>query len=132
MRMKTSLVLQPRRQLSRAEAWGCLTANLALPGSGSLVAGRAVGYAQLIVTLVGMGISLVSGWQFIVWYIHNWNRLQPLYADEVLSILQEIWMHLRWPILGFSVFLIALLWGLITSMQILSKSPKSPIPPRIL
>lgn len=130
--MKTSLVLQPRRQLSRAEAWGCLTANLALPGSGSLVAGRAVGYAQLVLSMIGMGISLVAGWQFIVWYVRNWDRLHPFYADEVASVFQEIWMHFRWPLFGFTVFLIALLWGLITSLQILSKSPKLPVPPRIL
>ena len=52
--MKISLALGPRRPLSRQTAWGCLTTNLALPGAGSLVAGRVSGYPQLALGVGGM------------------------------------------------------------------------------
>ena len=38
--MKLQLTSAKPRALSRSEAWGCVTANLAVPGSGSLAAGR--------------------------------------------------------------------------------------------
>ena len=58
--MKISLALGQARPLSRSEAKGCLTANLALPGSGSLVAGRAVGYFQMAFYLAGFIISIIG------------------------------------------------------------------------
>ena len=50
--MKISLALGQRKPLDRTTAWGCLTANLAVPGCGSLVAGRVSGYFQLLLAPV--------------------------------------------------------------------------------
>ena len=54
MRTKISLALGQRQALSRQTAWGCFTTNLALPGFGSLVAGRISGYFQVALAMVGL------------------------------------------------------------------------------
>lgn len=131
--MKTFLVLQRSRPLSRSEAWGCFTANLALPGSGSLVAGRAIGYAQLAASAVAMCMTVSTCLPFMSWYFQNYKRLQPNYYDEAIQNLHEIWMHLRWPMLSMGVFVFSLLWAGITSWQIIAAAKKStPLPPVIL
>ena len=66
--MKISLALGPRQPLSRQTAWGYLTSNLALPGSGSLLAGRISGYAQLALGLGGLLMTVVFGLRFMLWY----------------------------------------------------------------
>src|SRR5262245_61782376 len=116
--MRISLALGPRRALSRQTAWGCLTSNLALPGSGSLVAGHPVGYAQLALALGGFAVSAVFGVRFIVWQLANWSRFHGPQADPVAE-LAEIWFHLRWALLGMAVVFIAFLWALMTSLVIL-------------
>ena len=65
MPTKVSLALGPRRPLSRQTAWGCFTTNLAMPGFGSLVAGRISGYAQAALTIGGMVLTMVFGARFI-------------------------------------------------------------------
>lgn len=116
--MRISLALGPRRALSRQTAWGCLTSNLALPGSGSLVAGRPVGYLQLVVALGGFAVSAVFGVRFIVWQLANWTRFHGPQADPAAD-LAEIWLHLRWALLGMATVFFAVFWALITSLAIL-------------
>ena len=121
--MKTSLVLNPRRHLNRSEAWGCFTANLALPGSGSLVAGRAIGYVQITCAFIGMGITLVAGMRFIMWFFANWARLSDQSQDP-FGYLQELWTAAQWPLGGMAIFAFAMLWAMVTSFQVLSATPK--------
>jgi hypothetical protein len=129
--MKTCLALNPRRPLNRSEAWGCFTANLALPGSGSLVAGRAIGYAQMTCAVIGMGITLVTGMRFIIWFLGNWARLSDQSQDPFVY-LQELWTAAQWPLGGTALFGFAMLWAMATSFQILSASPKKPgLPPQL-
>ena len=116
--MRISLALGPRRALSRQTAWGCVTSNLALPGSGSLVAGRPVGYAQLALALGGFAVSAVFGVRFIVWQLANWSRFHGPQGDPVAD-LAEIWLHLRWALLGMAIVFFAFLWALMTSLAIL-------------
>ena len=131
--MKLSLALGPRRVLSRQTAWGCLTSNLALPGSGSLVAGRISGYAQLLLGLGGLGISVVTGARFLVWYLANWSKLQDQYGDPFAGI-GQLWLELRWPLLGLAIFGAGLLWGLATSLQIVHEAKtaeRKQVPPKL-
>src|SRR6266704_718355 len=133
MPMKISLALGPRQPLSRQTAWGCLTSNLALPGSGSLLAGRRSGYSQLVLAMAGLLVITIFGLRFILWALGNWSRLHAPDADPVESLL-EIWVHLKWALLGFGVALIAWLWALITGLSILNSAPKtdhSSSPPRL-
>lgn len=136
MPMKISFVLGPRKPVSRQTAWGCLTTNLAFPGSGSLLAGRKVGYAQIPFTIVGLGLSLVTTIQAFIWLCSNWAQLQD---DDPAGSLLRLWAHIRMPLLGIAIFLFGLLWALITSASILSQARaaereailKRPLPPKL-
>lgn len=132
MAMKVSLALGSREPLSRQTAWGCVTGNLALPGSGSLVAGRRSGYPQLALAALGLILSMIFGLRFIYWFFANWSRLHQPSADPVAA-LGEMWQVLRWALLGLAVFLASWLWALGTSLRILHSatgSENSNAPPR--
>jgi hypothetical protein len=131
--MKISLALGPRQELSRQTAWGCLTANVALPGSGSLLAGRATGYPQLGLALGGLALSLLFGLRFIVWYIANWSHFYGPQADP-FSAMGDIWFKMRWALLGIGVFALGWLWALATSLAIVQSAKnaeKAAVPPRL-
>jgi hypothetical protein len=127
--MKISLALGKRQPLSRQTAWGCLTANLALPGSGSLVGGYVSGYPQLALCVIGLGLTTVFGLRFIYWYFANWSRVM---APDPVSALGQMWVEVKWPLLGMLIFLVALLWSLVTSLAILRSAQKIEPPPRIV
>ena len=124
--MKFSIALGARHPISRSIAWGCLTSNLALPGSGSLFAGRKSGYAQLAVGVTGLLVSTICGMQFILWQLANWSRF---HGPGVEPDLLEMWLHLRWALAGFGIFFIALIWALMTSFSILEAARKTGPPP---
>jgi len=119
--MRPSSPPQPRAPLSRETAWACLTTNLAMPGAGSLAAGRLSGYAQIALALGGMAISLLFGVRFIWWFLSNWSQLQNPDADPVAT-LGEIWRALKWPLLGLGLFVLSWLWALVTSLGILREA----------
>jgi hypothetical protein len=131
--MKVSLALAPRRSLSRQTAWGCLTTNVALPGFGSLMAGRRSGYPQAALGLGGLVLTLLFTVRFAYWYFTAGNRLQNDGTDPVEALL-ELWRAARWPLLGIGVFLLGWLWALATSCQLLHAAkeaePKD-VPPRL-
>jgi hypothetical protein len=131
--MKISLTLHPRRAMQRSEAWACLSANLALPGAGSLAAGRKAGYAQMALAFLGLAVSVVAGIPMIEWGMTNWSRLmQPAPVDDPLGPLTELWRHARWPMVGLGIFLAGLLWSVVTGMALLAAAPKDAVPPRIV
>lgn len=134
MLMKFSLILGPRRPLDRQTAWGCLTTNqLGLPGLGSLAAGRRTGYAQMAFSLSGLAISASCSVRFITWFVSHWDRLQEL-QGEPGAYFHEIWIHLRWALLGFAVFLVGWLWALASSISIVARAKAAEAkaaPPRI-
>src|SRR5277367_5817006 len=103
MPMKVSLALGERRPLSRQTAWGCLTSNLAVPGCGSLFAGRVVGYGQFALTAVGFGLTCIFGVQTIYWFLSNPNRNQQADDDPGLYLM-TMWTHTRWALLGVALF----------------------------
>jgi hypothetical protein len=131
--MKTSLALGSRERLSRQTAWGCLTSNLALPGSGSLVAGRRSGYGQLALGAAGLVLTSIFGLRFIFWSVKNWSHLYGAQADP-MNAFNEMWPVLKWALLGLGVFAIGWLWGLATGLQIIycAKVPEpGNVPPRL-
>jgi len=130
--MKISLALGPRQPLSRQTAWGCFTSNLALPGFGSLAAGRKVGYFQAALTIIGMGFTLLFGVRFIFWTLSNWARLHDPLGDQIAA-LGEMWLHVRWAMVGIGIFALGWLWALTTSMSILGSAAHSQqsLPPRL-
>jgi hypothetical protein len=133
MPMKISLALEPRRPLSRQTAWGCLTTNIAMPGFGSLMAGRVSGYGQAALAVGGMIVTVVFGARFVFWYFANWSRFHGLDADPA-DALGEMWQYVKWPLLGFGMFGIGWLWALATSLQIVNsarKTESAAVPPRL-
>ena len=136
--MKVSLALGERRPLSRQMAWGCCTTNLAIPGCGSLFAGRRVGYAQFALTAIGFGLTCIFGVQTIFWFLTNPNRSQQADDDPTQNLVM-MWEHTRWPLLGVALFFTALFWAALTSASIVAESrafeamnkvPR-PIPPKL-
>jgi len=114
-------------------ARGCLTANLAIPGMGSLVGGRKVGYAQLSVCFTGFGLTLVSGVHCIYWTLAHWEELHDPNLIDPFAALREVFLHMRWPLLGIALFIAAWLWALMTSYSLLriatSAAPPTLKPP---
>jgi MFS family permease len=108
-----------------------VTGNLAVPGSGSLAAGRAVGYFQMALTFIGFILSLVCGAAFIHWYFANASQFAQLQQDDPGEALGSLWEHAHWAFFGVAVFVFALAWAAITSFQILQAPRKDSAPPRI-
>lgn len=129
--MKLVLASRAKGPANRQEAWACMTANLALPGSGSLAAGKSVGYYQLALTTAGFILSVGTGIHLLQWMLENWTRINQA-AGDPFETLGTIWHEIRWPLAGLGIFAISLLWAAITSAQILSEHPKNPVPPRIV
>ena len=133
MPMRISLALGPRRRLSRQTAWGCLTTNVAMPGFGSLVAGRVSGYAQAALAIGGMTLTMIFGMRFIWWMVANWSRFHEPDADPTAG-LGEMWQYLKWPLVGFGMFGVGWLWAVVTGLQIVSsarKAESAAVPPRL-
>jgi H+/gluconate symporter-like permease len=132
--MKLNLRLGTPRPLTRAEAWGCVTGNLAVPGSGSLAAGRPVGYFQMALTFIGFILTLVCGAAFLHWYFANSGQFadsQQVDPSEALDSLWQLLQHARGAFFGIALFAFALAWAAITSFQILQAPRKDSAPPRI-
>jgi hypothetical protein len=120
-----------------------MTTNLAMPGFGSLLAGRAVGYFQIPFTVIGFGLTVLCGIPTIIWYFSNWSRLQQMQEepDGYARALGQLWIHLRWPLLGIGLFFFALLWALTSSLGIMAQARAAeltklttlppPLPPKL-
>ena len=121
--MKLSLRLGSREPLTREKARMCFGINLGFPGSGSLMAGRLVGYPQILMTLSGILLSMLFGLRFIGWFMANWSRLQNPNGDPMEN-LHELWLQVRWALLGIVLFAVAWLWGLVSGLMILAAARK--------
>jgi len=117
--MKFSLVLGPREPLTREKARICFGMNLGFPGSGSLMARRLVGYPQILLTMSGILLSMLFGLRFIAWFLSNWSRLQNPNADPMAG-LHELWLQVRWALLGMGLFALAWIWGLVSGLIMLA------------
>ncbi len=101
--------------------------NLAMPGVGSLAAGRRIGWWQLIFGPGGFALTMIFGLRFIFWYVANYNRLQQ--STEGFDTLLELWQEVRFALVGMAVFAIGLLWALLTSISIVREARRASPPP---
>jgi hypothetical protein len=117
----------PANTLSPDRAWSCITMNLALPGTGTIRAGRPVsGYAQL---LLGIGGALLV----CIWIV--WNIFATVQAEINEATVQGPggWM---WE-LGAGMFVVSLLWTLVTCVDLYRKAradekkAATNVPPRL-
>lgn len=133
--MKNSSDQEPA--ISVQTAWGCLTANLAVPGSGSVLARRRIsGTLQATLAVIGMILSVVFTVRFFAWYAANRLRLEEGALDDPLMPLREMWMAVRWAVVGIGLFGTAWFWGLLTSLRVLRRAKKAevaakPAPPKL-
>lgn len=105
--MKTSSERPAAAVPDRASARACTLTNLlVLPGLGSLVAGRRVGWAQLGLALAGAGLFVYGMAQLV----RDWLASEgPVF---------EFTRGLGWLLAGLGVSVVAWLWALVTSLQV--------------
>ena len=121
MLMKPSSAAKP---LSRAAARNCALINqLATPGFGSLMAGRrAAGIGQLLLAVAGF--VMVIGW-FVLTVTNVYNQLASDAEPKPVGWLGGA---------GALIFVVAWLWSLVTSLQILRSAREASsenVPPHL-
>jgi hypothetical protein len=108
-----------------------MTNLFGLPGLGSLAAGRPAGYAQMALSLGGLALTTAFAVPAFMW-LSSSNNL-PQGGDPSGVSLEELWIHVRWALLGFGVFACGWLWSLASGLSILAESRSAEVPsaPRI-
>jgi hypothetical protein len=111
-----------------------LTTNLALPGFGTLIAGRVVGYAQAVICLIGLLVTTLFGIHFLIWALSNWSDITGASSDPAQTLI-DIYLNVRWAVLGMLLFGFSWIWALISSVDIVMDSrrrAKQKSPPPVL
>lgn len=97
--------------MDRIGAWLCLLANvIAVPGLGSIIAGRRIGYVQALLALTGFGLTL----SWAMWAISEWNRTKHV------PIALE-W-HLGVGTVGALLFLAAWIWAFVSGTKVIREA----------
>lgn len=119
------------RAEDREVARVCMATNLALPGFGTLLAGRWIGLAQALLTVTAFALTLGGGWRLFTWYAAHRAQFDDPLADP-LENLRALWRAARWPLLGMGLFALNWLWALASSWQIVraARSPGRQKPPQ--
>jgi hypothetical protein len=112
------------RARDRGAARACLATNLALPGVGTLMAGRWIGLVQALVTATAFALTLVGGLKFFLWYAAHRAQFSDPFSDPMEN-LRALWRAARWPLLGMGLFALNWLWALASSLAIL-RAARSP------
>jgi hypothetical protein len=97
------------------------------------MAGRVSGYAQAVLGIGGLIFTVLFGLRFISWYLANWSHFRDPQADPV-ALLGDLWVGVRWALLGIGIFVLGWLWALATSLQILrsaKQAEQANVPPRL-
>ena len=103
------------RALDETTAWFCLVTNLTvLPGLGSLMAHRRVGYAQALLSLTGTGMSLLFIFRWVLSWLEQGSLPQVELGPDLLMGLG-----------GIVVFGVSWLWGLLTGLAIVRQVGRS-------
>jgi hypothetical protein len=123
--MKMCLAAGQPRPLDRSKAVACLAANVALPGSGSLLAGRRSGYAQVTLSLLGL---LLTG-LFAAAFVQVWVRLgeSPFSVVYRTGELPEQLKPAFWcGVAGIGIFILSLAWAIGTSRSVFREAGRTP------
>lgn len=104
----------PSGRPARSQAWGCVLGNLVLPGLGTFIARRRVsGVLQLVVSQSGFVLMLL----WAISYVLEWLKEGVLPTD--------LGPHGLIGLVGTALFLLAWIWSLASSVEILLSSRKS-------
>ena len=113
-----SAARRPPKRLDLASARACLVTNLAvLPGLGSLLAGRRVGFLQSLLGLTGIALSLF----WFCAFIKTWHESRRLPLDGGPCFVWGKW--------GVALWFFAGIWSIITSAKILREAREDAKPP---
>ena len=106
----------PLATTDRARALAGLTANLMLPGAGTLLLGLRIGWAQAALSLAGMALSL----HWLTRVVGLWVRLgeRPLLEPSDLLV----------GIAGPLVFALSWAWSVLTTWRVLRRLPPASEP----
>ena len=102
---------------------GCLSTNLALPGFGSIMGKRIVGYFQAPFCVLGVVLTCTFGVRFAVWYFTNRARINDAQGDP-FAMLSDLWINVRWSLAGMAIFGMDWLWALATSYSLLNEAKR--------
>jgi hypothetical protein len=108
--------------IDKPTAWACAAANAAaLPGLGTLAAGRRIGYAQAALALAGFALSLFG----LAGILRDWSNQ----GGPPERITPSLWLGLA----GIGLYAIAWLWALSSSLRLHRQAPPcgspAPAPP---
>jgi hypothetical protein len=93
--------------MDEARAWACLMTNLlVLPGLGSLLAGRRVGWLQAVLALAGFALSAL----WLVWFAATFMREGSFPLDGG--------PYLPAGAAGVLLFAVSWIWGLATGLGV--------------
>lgn len=108
--MNPQPVPPPKIGPDRQTAWACLGTNLlVLPGLGSVIAGRRVGYVQMSLAAIGVALTLI----FVGAFLNAWMQQEQLWPG---------WGPIISGVGGFGLFGISWLWALWTSVMLIRKA----------
>jgi len=101
--------------LDRSKAWSCLTANLlVLPGLGSLMAKRRVGWLQIVLSVSGAFLTILG----MITVMLHWIAVQQLPIGMGYYV---------WLLMGIVLFGTGWFWSLVTSLLILRQTKQPPL-----
>jgi hypothetical protein len=97
---------------------------------------RVAGVIQGTLAVSGMALSMIFGLRFFAWYAANRLRLEDVALDDPVGALTEMWVAVRWAIIGIGLFGFAWIWGLLTSWRVLRAAKRAEtaakaVPPRL-
>ncbi len=111
--------------LDVAKARACLLSNLlVLPGLGSVIASRAVGWAQITLAVLGFCASGTGAVWSLGWILKNREAM-----GEGIVELSGLWLPLGVAVSGLALFAAAWLWGLFTGLNLLHEAKRSAATP---
>ena len=122
--MKTSSASASPDAPSLQTARGFVGTNLGMPGFGSLMAKRRVGWPQTALTVIGFALTTIYGVRFGLWFFQNLDALYGPESDPVDTLL-ALWQAVRWALLGIGLFAVSWLWSLATNAAILHSARQS-------
>ena len=109
-----------------------MTANLAVPGLGSIISGRKVGFVQMIIYFSGFVLTFFYGGGFAFRALTNWPAFHAEFYSpdtDIVAALSDLWHRIRWAFLGILLCAIGWLWALSTSRTMLAEAKeKHPTP----
>lgn len=105
-----------QERIDKKTAYALLAANLVFPGIGSILGGKKSGYFQLILTLISLGVTVHYGIRIVKWGINHKEQIPDWLYNLPPEISSQLWNMLLPLIYALLIFIVALIWSLITNI----------------